>query len=241
MKVESISRFKKERFLKSLSEDEFRDRAVRPLMLRSGYKDGRDLCGPNEHGKDAVFQTVDQLGISTMIALQTKKGNLNLAGTTQRNLIDAITQLRTALETTVVLLANKQKCRPNRVILAASGKINDAARQHILESVLSPNITFWDADDLVPKIDELLPELWLGIDADMLPYFRAIERLVLGEERSGPDAGREGALLGAADDKSFVSLSLHRATCPRRSKFEPPCRRNSEPVINADRVRVGCG
>lgn len=83
MKVENISRFKKDRFLKSLTEDEFRDRAVRPLMLRSGYKDGRDLCGPNEHGKDALFSSIDQLGISTIIAVQTKRGNLNLAGTTQ--------------------------------------------------------------------------------------------------------------------------------------------------------------
>ena len=93
MKVENISRFKKDRFMKSLSEDDFRDRAVRPLMLRSGYKDGRDLCGPNEHGKDAIFITIDPFGLSTVIAVQSKKGNLNLAGTTQRNLIDAITQV----------------------------------------------------------------------------------------------------------------------------------------------------
>lgn len=216
MKVENISRFKKERFIKSLSEDEFRDRVVRPLMLRSGYKDGRDLCGPNEHGKDALFQSVDQLDIKTIIAVQTKKGNLNLAGTAQRNLIDAITQLRTALETSVVLLATKQKCRPNRAILAASGKINDAARQHIMDEVKSPNITFWDLDDLVPKVDEHLPELWLGIEADMLPYFNAIERLVLGEQQHSAQIDNDGVLLDAADDKTFVTLSLHWATTKKR-------------------------
>lgn len=216
MKVENISRFKKDRFLKALTEDDFRDRAVRPLMLRSGYRDGRDLCGPSEHGKDAIFLTVDQLGLSTIIAIQTKKGNLNLAGTSQRNLIDAITQLKTALETSVVLLGSKQKCRPNRAILAASGKINDAARQHILDEVKSPNITFWDSDDLVPMLDAKLPELWLGIEADMLPYFNAISRLVLGEHTRMPDDGRDGVLLGAADDKSFISLALHWATTKKR-------------------------
>lgn len=216
MKVENISRFKKERFLKSLTEDEFRDRAVRPLMLRSGYKDGRDLCGPNEHGKDALFLSIDPLGLSTIIAVQTKKGNLNLAGTTQRNLIDAITQLKTALETSVVMLSSKQKHRPNRVILAASGKINDAARQHILDSIQSPNVTFWDADDLIPMLDQHLPELWLGIEADMLPYFSAIEKMVLGERAGYSEEGREGVLLGAADDKSFVTLSLHWATTKKR-------------------------
>ena len=29
--------------------------------------------------------------------------------------------------------------------------------------------------------------------------------------------------------------------CRRRSKFEPPCRANSEPGLMADRVMVGCG
>ena len=216
MKVENISRFKKDRFLKTLSEDEFRDRVVRPLLLRSGYKDGRDLCGPSEHGKDAIFLSEDQLGITTVIAVQTKKGNLNLAGTTQRNLIDSITQLKTALETSIIFLANKKKCRPNRVILVASGKINDAARQHILESTQSPNIMFWDSEDLVPMLDEHLPELWLGIEADILPYFNAIERAVLGDQAEGSENGHEGVLLGAADDKSFVSLSLHWATTKKR-------------------------
>lgn len=216
MKVENISRFKKDRFLKSLTEDDFRDRAIRPLMLRSGYKDGRDLCGPGEHGKDTVFLAQDQLGLATVIAIQTKKGNLNLAGTTQRNLIDAITQLKTALETSIVLLSTKQKCRPNRVILAASGKINDAARQHILDSVQSPNITFWDSDDLVPMLDQQLPELWLGIEADMLPYFNAVERQVLGETAEYAHDGRDGVLLGAADDKNFVTLSLHWTTTRKR-------------------------
>src|SRR2546423_1531959 len=51
----TVSRFKKERYLKQLSEDEFRDRVVRPLLLLRGMKDGRDLCGPDEAGKDSIF------------------------------------------------------------------------------------------------------------------------------------------------------------------------------------------
>ncbi len=63
LKAETISRFKKERFLLSMSEDKFRDEVVRPLFLRQGLKDGRDLCGPFEKGKDAVFVAEDQLGM----------------------------------------------------------------------------------------------------------------------------------------------------------------------------------
>ena len=80
MKTENISRFKKDRYLLSLSEDDFRDKVVRPLFLRSGYSDGRDLCGPMEHGKDTVFSETDKLGLSSFTAVQTKKGNLNLSG-----------------------------------------------------------------------------------------------------------------------------------------------------------------
>lgn len=216
MNVENISRFKKERFLKTLSEDEFRDRVFRPLMLRSGYTDGRDLCGPNEHGKDAIFSSQDNLGLITIIAVQTKKGNLNLAGTTSKNLVDAITQINTALASSIVILKTKQKIRPNRVILAASGKINDAARQHILDEVKNPNITFFDSDDLIPKIDSLLPELWLDIEADILPYFNAIERMINGNVLNSMDSPQDGALLGAASDETFVSLSLHRNTIKKR-------------------------
>ena len=32
-----------------------------------------------------------------------------------------------------------------------------------------------------------------------------------------------------------------RLSCPRRSKFEPPCRPNIEPGVEADFSRAGCG
>ena len=90
-----ISRFRKERYLRQLSEDDFRDTIVRPLFLRLGFSDGRDLCGPNEAGKDAVFTEVDRFGVTTIVAVQTKKGNLHLGSTASQNVISAITQLKT--------------------------------------------------------------------------------------------------------------------------------------------------
>ena len=46
---------------------------------------------------------------------------------------------------------------------------------------------------------------------------------------------------GAIMQRKAPALRNIGIDCPRRSKFEPPCRPNSEPVINADRMRVGCG
>jgi len=217
MKTENISRFKKERYLLSLSEDDFRDRVIRPLFLRSGYTDGRDLCGPSEHGKDAIFAETDKLGLDSFIAVQTKKGNLNLAGKASNNLINAITQLKTALDTTLVLSASKKKIKPNRAILCSSGKINDSARQHILDEVRSPNIQFLDSDDLIPKIDSILPECWLGIEADILPYYQAIEKYVLGDSATATDGSeQDGVLLGAADDRTFVGINLYRTITKKK-------------------------
>lgn len=214
MRVENISRFKKERFLKSLTENDFRDRIVRPLLLRTGYTDGRDMCGPHEYGKDAIFIEHDRLGFIQVLAVQTKKGNMNLASLARSNIVEAITQLKTALSTPIILLRARKKIVPNKVILCASGKINDAAKNHILSEVNNPNIQFLDIEDLIPVIDKKMPELWLGIDAEILPYFQAIKRQIIGDGEIEISAGtkQDGILQGAASDDVFISLNLHRTT-----------------------------
>ena len=44
-----------------------------------------------------------------------------------------------------------------------------------------------------------------------------------------------------ADDAEAADMLGLLMRCRRRSKFEPPCRANSEPGLMADRVMVGCG
>lgn len=210
MQTTDISRFKKERFLKLLSEDDFRDLVVRPFFLRSGFQDGRDLCGPSEHGKDALFLEKDKLDIDIWVAVQTKRGNLNLASLATANLIAAVTQCQTALQASYVVALTKQKITPSRIFLCVSGKINNAAKQHILDEVKSPNISFLDADDLIPRIDKLMPELWLGIDSELLPYFDAIEKLVSGGTTTLLGQRGDGVTAPAAEDDLFVTLNLFR-------------------------------
>lgn len=215
LNVKSISLFKKQKYLKELSEDDFRDLAVRPLFLRLGFKDGRDLCGPTEAGKDAIFWQTDLLKSIDYVAVQTKKGNLNLASKATANLVAAVTQLNTAMAVEIIVQNSKQKQRPNKVILCASGKINEQAKEYLLREVKNPNIQFYDTDDLIPLIDENLPELWLNIDADLLPYVKAIKRLITGEgniELANNTPASQ--LLGpnSATDEGFISLNLHRTT-----------------------------
>lgn len=91
----NISRFKKLVLLTRMTEDQFRDEVVRPLFLLQGLKDGRDFCGVHEKGKDAVFISVDQLGLNNIYVVQTKRGSLNLTRKTNTNLLEAMTQIKT--------------------------------------------------------------------------------------------------------------------------------------------------
>lgn len=210
----SASRFKKKRYLASLSEDDFRDQVVRPLFLRLGLGDGRDLCGPSEEGKDAAFIQTDPLGQPNLWVVQTKKGQLNMARKASNNVVEAITQLKTALATTLIYLPTHQKLLPSKALLCASGAINKAAREHIFDQVNDPRLSFWDADDLIPKLDELWPELWLGLDADLSPYLRALRRSVeqASEMLTVSDAFSVLGSPSAATDEMFVDLYLWRPT-----------------------------
>ena len=150
-----------------------------------------------------------------MVAVQTKAGNLNLASKASSNLIDAVTQLRTAVNTAISRLDTRSRCLPSKVYLCASGRVNDAAKHHILEEVKDSRIHFLDADEIIPRLDEHLPEIWFGIDAEILPYFRAIKALVEGEQKNAAH-GIPDILIGSASNASFVSLNLYRAKTTTR-------------------------
>jgi hypothetical protein len=151
----TVSRVKKEQFLAAMSEDEFRDRVVRPVFERRKLKFVRHTCGSDEEGKDCICIGQDTLSRRIVYAIQTKKGNLNLASKASDNLINAVTQVRTSLETDIHLTEDKQKVRPDVVMLVASGTINNQARRHIHDNVNDPRIDFMDANSLIPLIDEV--------------------------------------------------------------------------------------
>jgi hypothetical protein len=128
IRPETISRFRKERFLRAMSEQQFRDEVVRPLFLRKGLKDGRDLCGVDEEGKDCIFIGHEPLGYKVVYAIQTKRGDINLTRKAAQSLIEAKTQLQTSLETPVILVETKEKIFPTYALLVATGRINSRAK-----------------------------------------------------------------------------------------------------------------
>jgi hypothetical protein len=213
----SISRLKKERFLRTLSEDDFRDKVVRPLFLRRGFKDGRETCGIHEEGKDTLFVDENKLGMKQIWVVQTKSGNLNLSGKYNQNTIMASTQLKTALETKIILLATKERIHPTYAVLCASGKINDRAQDYICDTIKDPRILFMDIDGIIPLVDEHYPEFWWGIDADRFPYLRNLRNTLLASSDTIALSELDLDLNSTAPitDDMYVSLFLHRLTTKR--------------------------
>ncbi|WP_082592169.1 MULTISPECIES: NACHT domain-containing protein [Stenotrophomonas] len=216
-----ISQSEKEKFIADLDEDGFRELVVRRLFKSLGYKDGRDTCGPEEFGKDAIFVDVDRLGVENFIAVQTKRGNVNLSGDPNNNLHSLVAQVRTALNHPHACTLTKKKALPQVVYVAASGRINQAARTFIAEQVSEPRLRFLDRDDLISKIDESCPEVWSNIVADVSPYLKAladkVEDLSILSD-SNPIHSTLGAF-AAASDQRFVDVRLgyHSAKVVRRS------------------------
>ncbi len=218
-----IPLFKKRAFIESFPEDEFRDTVVRPLYLLMGLTHGKDLCGPDEEGKDCYFFGEDKVRGRILYVVQTKKGNLKMSAKARENVVTAQVQLQTALKTVVRDETTKQKHYPDYVILAASGEINKKAQDYITEQVADTRIIFRDANYFIPLIDKLMPELWYGIDVKRLPYLKALrEHLAAQSETidvSHLGNGTQTAAPLTAD--GFAQLYLHRyGTRPKRHQGE---------------------
>src|SRR5262245_17652667 len=101
LKPSLIPLFKKQKFLVDMTEDEFRDRVVRPFYILRGLEHGKDLCGPDEDGKDCYFFGKDVIRGKILYAVQTKRGDLKMSRIAKDNVVSAATQMKTALSTTV--------------------------------------------------------------------------------------------------------------------------------------------
>ena len=173
-----ISHGAKTRYLDDLSEDDFRENVIMPLFVRLGYVDGRDTCGPLEQGKDAYLTRENALAGTDVFVLQTKRGRISKGAKATNNLDNIVAQLRTALSTPVPLTNKKQRKLPLQAYLVASGAIHPAAQEYIVNQLGDPRLEFLDAETLIPQIDEVLPEIWLNISSDLMPYFRALLKAV---------------------------------------------------------------
>ncbi len=177
MIAQKLTDAKKREVLEGMSEEDFRDKVVRPLYRRRTLTHLRDTHGTDEHGSDCIFVGKDPLGSPMVIAIQTKKGPVNMGGTTPSNALTVIeTQLDMALKTPILLSDNATTLKPAQAHLCASGKISNSARTHLNNRLEAHRIKLFGSDELIEALDEYYPEFWLGVDADRFPYARELRR-----------------------------------------------------------------
>ncbi|RYZ83588.1 MAG: NACHT domain-containing protein, partial [Proteobacteria bacterium] len=170
----------KKTFLKDMSEDDFRDLCIRPLFERRSLVFVRDTCGINEEGKDCVLLGKDNFDQEILIAVQTKKGNLTMAGTDPRASVNnATNQLDMALKATVKFENPVRTLRPSQVILCVSGTVNPGARQYIQDNANDPRIKIFDCEWVINELDNKMPEFWARIDKNRFPYLKALRARLL--------------------------------------------------------------
>lgn len=203
-------RTRKQRYLLAMSEDDFRDKVVRPIFLQQGYIDGRETCGPSEEGKDCYFTKTAELSGTDIVVVQTKKGKITMASVPRDNLESLVTQLRTALNTSVDLVSEKRRLQPIVAYLVASGEINQRARSHIVEAIKDPRLKFIDVEMLIPLIDKHMPEFWLNIETNVVSYLQALCRAI----ETGGQLIHTGILVGyenangAVLDDAYTNINV---------------------------------
>jgi hypothetical protein len=228
-----IPAFRKLEYLKSFSEDDFRDKVIGTLLPLKGLQHGKDVCGTSEEGKDRYFFGQDPLAGRILYVVQTKKGDLNLTRKPAENLIEATTQLKTALATSVKDHRTHRDYLPAFALLAASGSINKGARDHIVDQIKDSRISFMDANDLLTEIDQLMPEFWNQISVAKIPYLKNLRTQLL-EESQTIDVSRiglDGNVQAPIVDATFAQLYLHR--------YRPKLVKNTRGYDSKDKKRKG--
>jgi hypothetical protein len=234
--------FKKQEFLSTFSEDDFRDKVIRPLYLLKGLKHGKDICGNDEDGKDCYLWGEDAVRGQILYVVQTKKGHLKMSSKAQDNVTSVTAQVRTALSTPVKNSATRQSLFPDYVILAVSGEINKKAQGYITDEIKDRRIIFRGSDELIPEIDKHMPELWFGIDVKRLPYIRRLRDQLINQSDT-IDVSQLGVGVGVAapiTDDTFVQLYLqHYKVKPTRVRGRVESELDLEEIRVQDALKRG--
>lgn len=207
-----IPLFKKQEYLKTLTEDDFGDKIVRPLYLQLGLKHGKDICGPDEDGKDCYMWGEDVIRGRVLYLVQTKRGDLKMSSKASDNVTNVTAQLRTALETPVKDSSTRQTVYADYVILAASGEINKKAQGFITDQIKDKRLLFRGSDELIPEIDMHIPEVWFGIDTKRLPYLKRLREYLINQSDTidVSQLSPGGAGVAPITDDAFIQLYLQR-------------------------------
>lgn len=167
----------KQNKLKELSEEQFRQDVLIPLLKRMGYQNVRERHGSKEYGKDITFCERSELG-TTYYAVVVKAGDISGAASKRTNaeiVSTVINQVKMCFDMPLDDITDEMaKDRTIDVVIVwCSGNISGNARDQIIRGRSSGHIgsvKFKDLEATIDHLDQRFPEYFTIGDATLATY-----------------------------------------------------------------------
>lgn len=154
----------KKELLGKLSEQEFRQDLIIPLLSKMGYLAPIEYHGALERGKDIICFEYDRLNEQRFLAVVAKKGDLTGNAATNTGLMTIVNQVQQAFDNPYEDLYNMRQVFINEVWVMTTGKIVSGAQESVINTLrknnLDKQIRIISDDRLVQLIDNHFSTYW---------------------------------------------------------------------------------
>ncbi|NQX42322.1 hypothetical protein SAMN05421820_11142 [Pedobacter steynii] len=154
----------KKEILKNLSEKEFRQDLIIPLLSKIGYIAPIEYHGVNERGKDIICFEYDRLKEQRFLSVVAKIGDLTGNAATNAGLMTVVNQVQQAFDNPYEDLYNMRQLFINEVWVMTTGKIVSGAQDSVIHTLRKSNldkqIRIIGDDRLIELIDRHFSTYW---------------------------------------------------------------------------------
>ncbi len=154
----------KKEILKNLTEKEFRQDLIIPLLSKMEYIAPIEYHGTNEKGKDIICFEYDKLSEQRFLAVVAKSGNLTGNASTNTGLMTIVNQVQQAFDVPYEDLFNMRQLFINEVWVMTTGKIVSGAQETVINTLrknnLDKQIRIIGDDRLIQLIDKHFSTYW---------------------------------------------------------------------------------
>ncbi|MBA9072608.1 hypothetical protein GGR22_000734 [Flavobacterium gossypii] len=154
----------KKEILNNISEKEFRQDLIIPLLSKMGYLAPIEYHGTNERGKDIICFEYDKLNEQRFLSVVAKAGDLTGSAASNAGLMNVVSQVQQAFDVPYEDLYNMRQVYINEVWVMTSGKIVSGAQESVINTLrknnLDKQIKIIGDDRLIYLIDKHFSTYW---------------------------------------------------------------------------------
>jgi hypothetical protein len=154
----------KKEILNSISEKEFRQDLIIPLLSKMGYLAPIEYHGTVEKGKDIICFEYDRLNEQRFLSVVAKTGDLTGNAATNSGLMNVVNQIQQAFDNPYEDLYNMRQVFINEVWVMTTGKIVSGAQESVINTLrknnLDKQIRIIGDDRLIYLIDKHFSTYW---------------------------------------------------------------------------------